>query len=380
MVYEGAPWSVRLAAELVLWKCRVPHSSPWAPYIGSLPRIAPSPVTTFDWAAIKELHYAPIQEALAELAWLITDSTQQMTAKGFLISDHEREVFEWALGLVHSRTFANSSKEGGLGVRMLVPFMDLINHAGDVEQGLPPNTSIRGTDNCEWKLRPPAKGETGWWMELWARQPIAQGEELCFSYGERNNDDFLLHYGFVPPRNPHDDFVLFELAEEAAMWLSENSPVPSPEALRAVGIMEEVYKEPPPEVARYGTDKDRARLRAFRGARVDPRLRALFQVALRDDPQQADAFIALRCKQLLEAAPTSLTADLWWLEDVAAPEHCIGDLLAYYSHIGFDWAQAEDPTALPRKPSAAAVLAVTYRAYKKMILVDYLVSRRTPAL
>lgn len=27
--------------------------------------------------------------------------------------------------------------------------------------------------------------------------------------GERGNDDFLLHYGFVPPRNPHDDVSLF---------------------------------------------------------------------------------------------------------------------------------------------------------------------------
>lgn len=27
--------------------------------------------------------------------------------------------------------------------------------------------------------------------------------------GERSNDDFFLHYGFVPPQNPHDDVALF---------------------------------------------------------------------------------------------------------------------------------------------------------------------------
>ncbi len=32
---------------------------------------------------------------------------------------------------------------------------------------------------------------------------------LTFNAGERGNDDFLLHYGFVPPRNPHDDVSLF---------------------------------------------------------------------------------------------------------------------------------------------------------------------------
>ena len=31
----------------------------------------------------------------------------------------------------------------------------------------------------------------------------------CAPAGERSNDDFLLHYGFVPPRNPHDDVAMF---------------------------------------------------------------------------------------------------------------------------------------------------------------------------
>ena len=30
------------------------------------------------------------------------------------------------------------------------------------------------------------------------------------SYGERSNDHFLLYYGFVPRKNPHDDVIIFE--------------------------------------------------------------------------------------------------------------------------------------------------------------------------
>lgn len=36
--------------------------------------------------------------------------------------------------------------------------------------------------------------------------------------GERANDDFLAHYGFVPPRNPHDSVALFSDIESAIEW------------------------------------------------------------------------------------------------------------------------------------------------------------------
>jgi hypothetical protein len=35
-----------------------------------------------------------------------------------------------------SRTFGNAGKQGGIGVRMLVPLIDLLNHAGDETGGL----------------------------------------------------------------------------------------------------------------------------------------------------------------------------------------------------------------------------------------------------
>jgi hypothetical protein len=35
------------------------------------------------------------------------------------------------LQIVQSRTFGSAAREGGVGVRMLVPLADLLNHGGD---------------------------------------------------------------------------------------------------------------------------------------------------------------------------------------------------------------------------------------------------------
>ena len=58
-------------------------------------------------------------------------------------------------------------------------------------------------------------------MQLSAIRGIAEGEELLLSYGERSNDHFFLYYGFVPPKNPHDEVVLFGDLEEALEWHHE---------------------------------------------------------------------------------------------------------------------------------------------------------------
>ena len=38
---------------------------------------------------------------------------------------------------------------------------------------------------------------------------LATAPYRCTAAGERNNESFFLHYGFLPPRNPHDDVALF---------------------------------------------------------------------------------------------------------------------------------------------------------------------------
>jgi hypothetical protein len=41
--------------------------------------------------------------------------------------------------------------------------------------------------------------------------------------GERDNDDFLLHYGFVPPGNPHDSVLLFPSLGAALEWYFDHA-------------------------------------------------------------------------------------------------------------------------------------------------------------
>jgi hypothetical protein len=55
-------------------------------------------------------------------------------------------------------------------------------------------------------------------MVLSTTRDIVEGEPLQLSYGERSNDDFFVHYGFVPRGNPHDDVVLFSDLEQALEW------------------------------------------------------------------------------------------------------------------------------------------------------------------
>ena len=43
-----------------------------------------------------------------------------------------------------------------------------------------------------------------------------------------SNDDFLLHYGFVPAGNVHDDFILFDSTDEALQWHRAKFPLKVP--------------------------------------------------------------------------------------------------------------------------------------------------------
>ena len=53
------------------------------------------------------------------------------------------------LQVVHSRTFGTGAPEGGVGVRMLLPVMDLLNHAGD-EADFTLSDTVRRADNVRW--------------------------------------------------------------------------------------------------------------------------------------------------------------------------------------------------------------------------------------
>ena len=64
-------------------------------------------------------------------------------------------------------------------------------------------------------------------MVLSSTQHIQLGEPLLLSYFEGSNDEFLLHYGFVPDSNPHDSVRLFGNISEALehLWWQDKAQV-----------------------------------------------------------------------------------------------------------------------------------------------------------
>jgi SET domain len=248
-------WSVRLACKLLRLKSQGANS-PWFPYLNSLPTSVPAPLVNFSWEDVQSIAYEPARRQFDKTAWMVSSawaslppgaataavavdeatqkSTPPSTTTKSELTSPSREEFDWAISIVHSRTFGTAGKGGGVGVRMLVPLVDMLNHSGDQDftdnsgsgsgntsSGAKSNLASQqpvatATDNVRWDLVSKIGGE--FFMVLTSTRDIQQGEELLLSYGERNNDDFFLHYGFIPPRNIHDDVILFSTIEEAIDW------------------------------------------------------------------------------------------------------------------------------------------------------------------
>lgn len=103
--------------------------------------------------------------------------------------------------VVMSRTFGNASPQGGVGVRMCVPLIDMLNHAGDeAMDGLLSTGSVVSQDNVRWDVVSPDNSASGGWeMVLSATKDIADGEPLLLSYREGPNEEFMLCYGLCRP-------------------------------------------------------------------------------------------------------------------------------------------------------------------------------------
>ena len=248
--YEGAPWSIRLAWKLIKLK-EDGESCPWWSYLASLPSTAvDGPLTTWSWGSVDALRvYRPMARQIDYALWLsssawssirsATSMAQQRGDEGGSKAAPKASVgrsrFEWALSVVHSRTFGTAGRRGGVGARMLVPFVDMLNHGGDIATSClgDPDPTTFPMDNVRWDIVTKLGGEP--LMVLTATRDIDPGEELLLSYGERSNDEWVLHYGFVPPRNPHDDVVIFDTIEDAIDWYLEKyipKGVLAPEALQ----------------------------------------------------------------------------------------------------------------------------------------------------
>lgn len=222
---DGYPWSVRLAAKILRLKAEG-DTCPWADYVNVLPdRVYNATSPDFGYEDDEAICNAEAREEAHFSRWIASSNFKRLVEDaGMLPEGTSEEAFCDAMTVVHSRTFSIPAKDRPSGLaRLLMPGVDLLNHSGDVDinmnDGSLSEIECIPTDACRWDLVPKIGGE--YQMVISAVRDIIQGEEVTLSYGERSNDDFFVHYGFVPPRNVHDAVRLHESLASAAAWSVE---------------------------------------------------------------------------------------------------------------------------------------------------------------
>ena len=90
---------------------------------------------------------------------------------------------------------------------------------------------------CRWSVMPPSD-TTGWTFQFKAAEDAEEGSEATISYGNHDSGSFLIHYGFVPPRNVHDRAVLFKDVEEAVAWFLDRFP---PEVIPSILFSQGIF-------------------------------------------------------------------------------------------------------------------------------------------
>eukprot|EP00208_Stichococcus_sp_RCC1054_P006413 CAMPEP_0206146798 /NCGR_PEP_ID=MMETSP1473-20131121/31486_1 /ASSEMBLY_ACC=CAM_ASM_001109 /TAXON_ID=1461547 /ORGANISM="Stichococcus sp, Strain RCC1054" /LENGTH=546 /DNA_ID=CAMNT_0053543495 /DNA_START=176 /DNA_END=1817 /DNA_ORIENTATION=+ len=300
---EGAPWNVRLACRLLQHVQQSPPS-PWRPYLQVLPERVPS----VDEAEVALTEYSPLLAILRARHQATQYWHDRLSPAAS--SDATLEQFSWAMSVVHSRTFGTAARDGGIGTRVMLPVVDLLNHGGSEHAGLagsPPTSA----DSVRWDLAPPQQEGGEWYMNVSAIRDIEAGEEVLLSYGERHSDDFILSYGFCPVGNPFDDVLLFPSVPAALEWFFDRSEAGQRKISEADARQLYVAAvEAAQEATSESGQPSELRLRA--GCVVDPRLTSAFAALA---PGDVSINVALRCEELL-AGCTPL------LHDLAAVRQC----------------------------------------------------------
>ena len=473
-LYPGAPWGVRLAAKLLRERAEG-QGGARAPWLAVLPESVPS-AYFFEWEETREIQYAPLLADLDRYGLLVQDSLRSAGGAGSsAVGGASKEEWEWAMALVHSRSFAvlTSAPEvggGGEGVvesvdgrvlmRLMVPLVDMFNHSGDLgfytRDAAAPGPSAgavwEAVESPGGVLELEVRGSPPPAEDLWGEEPgvseffmpddnsagegggaamieaegessqgfppvdvVPTGDEIFFSYGDRPNDDFLLHYGFVPLHNPHDSVELFEGLPEALEWytgrfLSDLGPgevaqrrVQAEAAAEAADTAAEVGEEAAVralrELQRVGEPGPaRDPMSLLLGGRLDPRLTPVFaamagaelgknlsidigggagdgEVVLdtaidASDLLQADAAVVERCLELLNVFPTTLVEDLELLAGLPSVEQAhFSELLRHFSDgSGRPQPEGVGPGGVPWTENLYK--AVAFRCHKKLVLHD----------
>ena len=190
------PWAGKLAVKLLERQRRGNANKDSSKYSDALPLPPPTPTRGWSVQALQTLEDVDIlQNIETQREWQNQQwktfgedfTSEDKTTPG----DHQR--FLDALDLVSSRTIRCGSKF------MLVPFLDMANHASRDEGGgfykiIDANGPL-GTRKKEIALQ---VGDRG----------INVGDEVLLDYGDRNNDEWLLYYGFLPNRNSAESLIL----------------------------------------------------------------------------------------------------------------------------------------------------------------------------
>lgn len=202
-------WAGKLAQQLV--KQQTTHNA----YSKALPPPPPTPARG-DWSiqAIETLECDKMLNDIQEAKDWRNQQWERYGQNDGALGDQQR--FLDAIDLVSSRTIRCGSKF------MLVPFVDMANHASRNEGG-GYFSFCEHSEMVELRI-----GDRG----------VKAGEEVCLDYGDRTNEEWLMHYGFLPNRNAIESVMLsggrrinwenvpsddFGLQQECQMLLDESS-------------------------------------------------------------------------------------------------------------------------------------------------------------
>jgi hypothetical protein len=185
---------------LLLAEWQKGSASQFGDYIAMLVVLEP-PFTPLHWdaeslAALKSVY--PSMAAAVETQ--DRDNKRLYELSPFAKQGVAQERFLWAMETVKSRTFqgfgavkgGSDGEERWLWTSVLLPAIDMVNHHS---QRFNCDVAYNPTLSA-FVLSPRKDGATA----------MAQGSEVLISYGDRDNDDLLQHFGFVEPDNPFDCF------------------------------------------------------------------------------------------------------------------------------------------------------------------------------
>ncbi|KAG7367317.1 SET methyltransferase domain containing protein [Nitzschia inconspicua] len=195
-------WAAALANKLME---RLQSGS--CPYVDSLPPPPPTPARG-DWStqALEALDDSDfLQEIEKAIQWRNRQCERYVMGRLCLDEDSSSatqknpQLFMEALDLVSSRTIRCGDKF------MLVPFLDMANHASQDQGG--GYYQLENSPSLQDVTIALKAGNRG----------VQAGNEVFLDYGDRRNEEWLMYYGFLPDRNTAECVTLPE-SQQRITW------------------------------------------------------------------------------------------------------------------------------------------------------------------